>query len=207
MTGVVKFFNDEKGFGFITQDNGGPDLFVHRNEVNGGALVDGDAVTFTEAYDDRSGKQKAMNVSGGSGGEGGYGGGGGFGGGGGKGGGYDKGGKGDFGKGGKDFGKDNKRPLGGGCGKGSKGPDEAEVLGQFHGTIKSFNQANGYGFIDCPEIKMQYGKDIFLHHAQLGGFDVGEQVMFTAYLNSKGQPQGKNLVGVDGGPAKKMRHG
>ena len=81
MTGVVKFFNDEKGFGFITQDNGGPDLFVHRNEVNGGALVDGDAVTFTEAYDDRSGKQKAMNVSGGSGGEGGYGGGGfGFGG-------------------------------------------------------------------------------------------------------------------------------
>jgi len=70
MTGVVKFFNDEKGFGFITQDNGGPDLFVHRNEVNGGALVDGDAVTFTEAYDDRSGKQKAMNVSGGSGGEG-----------------------------------------------------------------------------------------------------------------------------------------
>ena len=43
--GVVKFFNDEKGCGFITQDDGGYDLFVHRTAVNGEALMACDEVT------------------------------------------------------------------------------------------------------------------------------------------------------------------
>ncbi len=47
--GVVKWFNSEKGFGFIAQDNGGPDVFVHYSAVSGSgfrSLDEGQRVEF-----------------------------------------------------------------------------------------------------------------------------------------------------------------
>lgn len=44
--GTIKWFNDEKGYGFIQQDEGGNDLFVHHSETEGYALNEGDAVEY-----------------------------------------------------------------------------------------------------------------------------------------------------------------
>jgi CspA family cold shock protein len=48
-TGTVKWFNSEKGFGFIQQDNGGPDVFVHYSAIASGGyreLNEGQKVEF-----------------------------------------------------------------------------------------------------------------------------------------------------------------
>ncbi len=48
MTGTVKFYNDSKGFGFITNDETGKDIFVHVSNLNGVELREGDKVEYDE---------------------------------------------------------------------------------------------------------------------------------------------------------------
>jgi cold shock protein len=51
-TGTVKWFNSEKGFGFIQQDGGGPDVFVHYSAIASGGyreLTEGQKVEFEVA--------------------------------------------------------------------------------------------------------------------------------------------------------------
>jgi CspA family cold shock protein len=57
--GSVKWFNADKGYGFITREDGGPDLFVHFSAIDGNGyrtLKDGDPVEF-EITDGKKGKQ------------------------------------------------------------------------------------------------------------------------------------------------------
>lgn len=66
-SGTVKWFNSEKGYGFISNDDGGDDVFVHFSSIKTEGfktLKDGQKVTFdTEADPKNSSKQRAINVS------------------------------------------------------------------------------------------------------------------------------------------------
>lgn len=63
-TGIVKWFNEEKGFGFITQDSGEKDVFVHFRAIVGDGfktLTEGQRVNFTVEQGQKG--PQASNVS------------------------------------------------------------------------------------------------------------------------------------------------
>ena len=64
-TGTVKWFNAQKGFGFIQPDNGGPDVFVHISAVERAGLStlnEGQKVSYDLVADPRKGKTSAGNL-------------------------------------------------------------------------------------------------------------------------------------------------
>ena len=65
-TGTVKSFNAEKGYGFLTNDNGTEDVFVHFSAINADgyrSLNEGQRVTFDTEIDARNNKVRAVNVT------------------------------------------------------------------------------------------------------------------------------------------------
>ena len=65
MNGTVKWFNTEKGYGFISNDEGGEDVFVHFSAITTEGyktLSEGQKVTFDVEKDPKNKKLKASNV-------------------------------------------------------------------------------------------------------------------------------------------------
>ena len=64
-TGTVKWFNDQKGYGFIQPDDGGKDVFVHISAVQQAgmhSLAEGQKISYEIITDKRSGKASAGNL-------------------------------------------------------------------------------------------------------------------------------------------------
>ena len=64
-TGTVKWFNSQKGYGFIQPDDGGKDVFVHASAVERAgmnSLNEGQKVSYEEQQDRKSGKTSAENL-------------------------------------------------------------------------------------------------------------------------------------------------
>jgi cold shock protein len=64
--GTVKFYNDQKGFGFIQPDGGGKDVFVHATALERAGmrgLVEGQKVSYDTEEDRRTGKTAVANIS------------------------------------------------------------------------------------------------------------------------------------------------
>ena len=63
--GTVKFFNDQKGFGFIAPEDGSKDVFVHVSALQRcgmASLNEGQKVQFTTAMDERKGKESVDKI-------------------------------------------------------------------------------------------------------------------------------------------------
>lgn len=63
--GTVKFYNGQKGFGFIAPDDGGADVFIHATALERAgihSLSEGQTVSFDTEVDSRSGKTAVANV-------------------------------------------------------------------------------------------------------------------------------------------------
>ncbi|MBM6579386.1 cold-shock protein [Microvirga sp. BT689] len=64
-TGTVKWFNEQKGYGFIQPDSGGKDVFVHISAVERAGLrgfAEGQKITYEVQADRRTGKESAVDL-------------------------------------------------------------------------------------------------------------------------------------------------
>ena len=64
-TGTVKWFNEQKGYGFVQPDDGSKDVFVHISAVEGAGLrtlKEGQKISFEVVADKRTGKTSASNL-------------------------------------------------------------------------------------------------------------------------------------------------
>lgn len=66
---------------------------------------------------------------------------------------------------------------------------EAAQLGEFDGKVKYISEAFDYGIIECQQLRDLGYNDVFSKKNKIRGLQLGDDVSFAAFLNSKGDPQ------------------
>ena len=66
-------------------------------------------------------------------------------------------------------------------------PPPPETEERYYGSIRDYNESQGFGFIECDEAKMRYGMDVFIHRRQMFGLAKGDEVSFVIVRNSQGR--------------------
>ena len=174
--GIVKFFNPQKGFGFIVRDDGGEDVFVHISAVEQAGLTDladGQPLDFTLV--DRGGRVSATNLkidgepmeivrtAAPAAREGGFG-------------------------------------AGAGAGAGDRGGPQRQLTGEkAQGTVKFFNAMKGFGFISRDDGQ----PDAFVHisaveRAGLPTVNEGDRFEFDIEVDRRGKYAAVNLAPIQG---------
>ncbi len=182
--GVVKWFNAEKGFGFIEPDDGGPDLFVHFTAIASGgfrSLDEGQRVDFNEGRGQRGPQAEDVQPLGGA--------------------------------PVAPRGGGREAPRGGGRDGGFGGGRSAAPAPQRsgggaagEGTVKWFNAEKGFGFIEPSD----GGPDVFVHFSAIadnGGYRElaeGQPVEFEASPGQRG-PQADWVQAIGAAPAPAAR--
>ena len=171
--GVVKFFNPQKGFGFIVRDDGGEDVFVHISAVeqaNLTDLADGQPLEFTLV--DRGGRVSATNLR-------------------------IDGEPMEVVRGGAPAARDGDA---GGFGGGDRGGPQRQLTGEkSQGTVKFFNAMKGFGFISRDDGQ----PDAFVHisaveRAGLPTINEGDRFEFEIEVDRRGKYAAVNLAPIQG---------
>mmetsp|Transcript_20984 Transcript_20984/g.45374 ORF Transcript_20984/g.45374 Transcript_20984/m.45374 type:complete len:430 (+) Transcript_20984:122-1411(+) len=220
--GVVKSYNEGKGYGFVTSDNilrtWGKDILFNKNSLNGATVVPGQQVAFAVIQGNQGpvaqniqifGAAPAQTMGGGY--IGGYGAG------------YPGAGMGAY-QGGPAYGGAYSTPYMGSVtsnnssigygpvssgGMSSSGGNRASASqartkntknDRYYGSVRSFNEEKGWGHIDCPAAKAMYGKDVFLLKSVINGQDIttGTLVAFGIVAGNRG-PQATDVNPIPAG--------
>lgn len=170
-TGVVKFFNGQKGFGFVVRDDGGEDVFVHISAVEQAGLTglaEGQPLSFTLV--DRGGRISAtdlvidgepMPV--------------------------------------EDRGPPRDRGDRGGFGGGDRGGPQRQLTGESAtGTVKFFNSMKGFGFIQRDDGQPDAFVHISaVERAGMGTLNEGDRLKFDIEVDRRGKNAAVNLTQAD----------
>ena len=163
-TGVVKFFNGQKGFGFIVRDDGGEDVFVHISAVEQAGLTglaEGQPLGFTLV--DRGGKVSATDLK------------------------ID-------GEPLPVSDRPAARPERGPAGAGDRGPQRQLTGERASGTVKFFNAMKGFGFIQRDDGQPDAFVHISaVERAGLPGLQEGDRLDFEIEIDRRGKYAAVNL--------------